>query len=404
MFEKIKSWSLKKKIVVGGIAVVALILLVSMCSGGNSGGKHTIKYLRNMNTEAARNWADFIEEYGINAITSDNTTILQMAVDGQNKELVETCLKDGADPNVFSGKVLPAVCIATRYKNYEIVKMLLETGANPNPLDKETQKNMWDSAQYDALSELFTSYRIGDDGVREIAKLLIPYYKKYNCFDYTGISQKNICRGITTGDVYEEVFDFEIIKSMFDAGFLPDSISSILVYGYKRDEQHKDYYLETVKKLLKTHKDAYSGQAFSLSNCFEGDEEWEMIKWLIGLGYDFSGDRAINYIAKYVDTDVNVAKERISYFIELGMNFNDLKSDDNYTILSKLTVPIMYSCDTKEEAANKIEMFNFLSEKGIYKISYPRTMTSEEFVEELYDRYPRKMDFDLKPYQKIPKR
>lgn len=398
MFEKIKSWSLKKKIIVGGIAVVALILLASMCSGGNSGGKQTVKYLRNMNTEAARNWADFIEEYGINAITSDNTTILQMAVDGQNKELVETCLKDGADPNVFSGKVLPAVCIATRYKNYEIVKMLLETGANPNPLDKETQKNMWDSAQYDALSELFTSYRIGDDGVREIAKLLIPYYKKYNCFDYTGISQKDIYRGITTGDVYEEVFDFEIIKSMFDAGFLPDSISGLLMYGYKRDELHKDYYLETVKKLLENHKDVYGSGAFSLAYTFEGDEEWEMIKWLIGLGYDFSSG-AVDYISRYINLDVNSAKERIQYLIDVGMNFNELKDGgDRYTILSELAEKIMYYCDTKEEGASKIEMFNFLSEKGIYKITYPRTMTSEEFVEELYDRYPRKMDFGLKPY------
>ena len=133
MFEKIKSWSLKKKIVVGGIAVVALILLVSMCSGGNSGGKHTIKYLRNMNTEAARNWADFIEEYGIDAFTSTNIRILDQAVGDDNIDLVQAIInnKSNLDLNTDAFGVMSPLSRAVGSNKMEITKLLLEAGAKP---------------------------------------------------------------------------------------------------------------------------------------------------------------------------------------------------------------------------------------------------------------------------------
>ena len=78
---KTKELSLKTKITIGFVFILGIIFLSQQCNGqGSSGTKNTLNYLRSVNTEAARDWADFIEAYGIDAFTSRNCQLLWIEV------------------------------------------------------------------------------------------------------------------------------------------------------------------------------------------------------------------------------------------------------------------------------------------------------------------------------------
>lgn len=207
LLKKVKSWSLKKKIVVGAGAVLLFILLVSMCSGGSSGGKHTVKYLRSMNTEAARNWADFIEEYGIDAFTSTNIRILDQAVGDDNIELVKAIIKDKSnlDLNTDAFGVMSPLSRAVGSNKMEITKLLLEAGAKPY-VYYGTGYN-WLPEDYDILADAIS--RRG-----EMFTFILDYYKKHNLLDCSSHKCTVFVRdgGSINGN---------IVKRLFDEGFKP---------------------------------------------------------------------------------------------------------------------------------------------------------------------------------------
>lgn len=190
--ENAKKWSLKKKIIAAAAAFLAIVVVVGMCNddeGGSSGGsggkgKNTIRYLREQNTAAARDWADFIEAYGINAVTEDGKFILLMAVQQENEELVAACIKDKADVNLRGGSdafSAPPLMYAVRKGNYEITKRLLDAGALVHPVYEkdESHFDLFAANEFDALR----ACPFGDDNLKyngdyaKVALLLIPYYR-----------------------------------------------------------------------------------------------------------------------------------------------------------------------------------------------------------------------------------
>ncbi len=226
LLKKVKSWSLKKKIIIGAGIVLLFILLVSMCSGGSSGGKHTVKYLRSMNTEAARNWADLIEEYGIDAVDENNMTILQTAVGSDNGELVAACIKDKADVNRKGSRTAPALIMAVRQCNYDITKQLLEAGAVVNPkYEKDTSLYAaFDENEFDALFEVlkWNAGTLNSDSVTQIALLLIPYYQKNGLLDHFDDGKNALCRTCYhVNNNHQRVDNMTVLTALFEAGYQP---------------------------------------------------------------------------------------------------------------------------------------------------------------------------------------
>ena len=194
MFSKIKSWSLKKKIIVGAIAFVVVCAIVGMSSDDDSDssaggkGKNTIAYLRSQNTDGARIWADFIQAYGINASDEENLTILQLAVQQNNSDLVATCIKDKADVNRRVGNTVPPFILAVRKGNYEIAKQLLDAGALIHPVYEkdESHFDLFAVNEFDALAACpFSSPRPKEnEECVKLALLLIPRYKGTEYLDH----------------------------------------------------------------------------------------------------------------------------------------------------------------------------------------------------------------------------
>lgn len=141
-----------------GLSVILLIGIINLAIP--NGPSHTLKYLNKVNNDTARYWANFITKNGIDAINADNKTILLVAAASNNTELLEACLKDGADPNRLDGMVLRS---AIYNKNPEACSLCMKHGAKFVPEDIMAAK-YYDSV----LDEVF-----------------IPYYKKNKCTDMT---------------------------------------------------------------------------------------------------------------------------------------------------------------------------------------------------------------------------
>lgn len=144
-----------------GLSVILLIGIINLAIP--NGPSHTLKYLKKVNNDTTRYWANFITKNGINAINADNNTILSVAITSNNTELVEACFKDGADPNKLDGIILR---LARNTKNPEICSLCMKYGAQFVPEDLMT------SDYYDSIL---------DD-------VFIPFYKKNKCTDMTNIN------------------------------------------------------------------------------------------------------------------------------------------------------------------------------------------------------------------------
>jgi len=58
---------------------------------------NTVKVLRRLNNAAANYWIDLVQEHGVNYVDYDGESIIEIALEAMNIELLQATIKDGAD-------------------------------------------------------------------------------------------------------------------------------------------------------------------------------------------------------------------------------------------------------------------------------------------------------------------
>ena len=241
---KAKELSLKTKITIGFVFILGIIFLSQQCNGqGSSGTKNTLNYLRSVNTEAARDWADFIEAYGIDAFTSSNIRILDKAVGDNNIDLVKAIIKDKSVLDLRCdayGSQRP-LSRAVGSNKLEITKLLLESGAKTYVYYGEGHRNI--PVDDDVLSAAFFC-----EG--EMFDYILNYCKKNKKLDCSS----HDC------SVFDNVFGYlngyQLIQ-LFNAGFVPSprDLSIIIERDISFPDEISEEGNELIKSVLQTYKD-----------------------------------------------------------------------------------------------------------------------------------------------------
>lgn len=157
-----------------------LVVLLLGCLFISCKPSNTIKYLKSVNNETARQWIEFISDYGIDAITSSDETLLWVAVSQNNTELVKACLKDDANPNIYPSGRVPALNLSIRNRNLELCELLLKNGAKINP--DYGEGSPMDETEFFFWGTKNKGYSTDFDD------LLIKYYKKQKISDLTNVN------------------------------------------------------------------------------------------------------------------------------------------------------------------------------------------------------------------------
>lgn len=155
---------------------LAFLLAVVSFSGCGAQSKLT-KYLRNdLNDSAARYWADFIEQNGINAIDEDGDTLLYYAIQNyKDPKLVDLCLKAKADFSLVPRGKKDLIVVAFRMEDEAIWDVLFKNGV-PVRSDEEGRK-------YDLLYSCFKS-----PYMTQYEKFFLNYYTEKD-LDYRGYAK-----------------------------------------------------------------------------------------------------------------------------------------------------------------------------------------------------------------------
>lgn len=115
---------MKVKKVIGACAlIISITMLLTSCGKGP-----VIKELKKINDSEARYWAKFVKQNGINAIDSQNNTVLLYALAKNDNKLIKACIKCGANVNLCS-RGIPPILLSIINKNVDMVNLLLKNGA-----------------------------------------------------------------------------------------------------------------------------------------------------------------------------------------------------------------------------------------------------------------------------------
>lgn len=147
-----------------GKNVFLCALLAALCFTSCGGESKVVKYLRqDINDSAARYWASFVEENGINAIDEDGDTLLYYAVEKYNDaHLVELCLNAKADCTLQPRGRRPLIDSAFKNFNPEVLALLFKHGVSVR------------GDKYDLLRSVFYDKKTA--AWANCIKFLLPYY------------------------------------------------------------------------------------------------------------------------------------------------------------------------------------------------------------------------------------
>ena len=111
------------------IACAVAIIFLGILFTPSKSVKPAVSELKKVNNETARFWIKMIEDNGIDAIY-DKTTLLKVAIDSENYDLVKACIKSGANINLQPDeyRTLPIVQ-AIEKNNAKIVELLIKNKA-----------------------------------------------------------------------------------------------------------------------------------------------------------------------------------------------------------------------------------------------------------------------------------
>lgn len=108
-------------------ASVLILLIVVVGLSPSTSVKPAVNELKKVNNEAARFWIHMIEENGIDAI-SDKKSLIGVAVENDNYDLVKACIKSGANVNLRQPSYTP-ITVAAYRGNTDIVELLIKNKA-----------------------------------------------------------------------------------------------------------------------------------------------------------------------------------------------------------------------------------------------------------------------------------
>lgn len=251
----------------------------------------------------------------INFVNNQGESALFCAIKSKNDSLASLLISMGAELNNYNTYNYSPLMIAVREKNSTLIKQLVEAGANVNfktPDGKTTLFYCSDTAR----SEIF-SYLVkqgGDITVIDNAgvSLLFPAARKgnlplvaslleqgVNCNLRTSVSTTYNSKGATAISGALERRNFEIIKTLIDAGADSKSITEGFANSFgpfygSANHRNRPYTIEFVEYLLKNGLDPQKYPKFSnraLLNIIKyskGDHQYELLKLFSSHGADLS--------------------------------------------------------------------------------------------------------------------
>lgn len=170
---------MNKKTISFLMTILLCVAILSFISCGKA--PHTVKVLKGMNNATTLYWAENLQKYGIDYADYDGATILGLALDAKNEELLEAIIKDKADLNkIFINEYgnerypLSSVTIINMpmyipKENFTMIKMLLDGGASLTLWSNNTPF-------YNMLFECIQEVSEGD--TEPVFDLFLPYYTK----------------------------------------------------------------------------------------------------------------------------------------------------------------------------------------------------------------------------------
>jgi hypothetical protein len=201
-----------------------------------------VKILDQYNNELSRYWKAFITENGIDAIDDDGDSLLSVAIESNNIELVKAVLKCKIESNryaqyrttyVGSGYGVTALGVAVSQSKIDpsIIEALLKNGDSPKTYGENGAVNM------DVLSWAVRNHDL------DIIGITLPYYTK-DMLDYTNVDELTMISytylpGYQRGELDESAERIQILKTLYDKGYKPSPIdfNKILeAYIYKIDK------------------------------------------------------------------------------------------------------------------------------------------------------------------------
>lgn len=327
--------------------VVVLSLLCLILYTGCGVGP-VVKILKSYNDEPSRYWISFIKKNGINAINENGETMLNVAISGENVELVKACLKCKADVNITSESSKFPISLASHYyKNLDIAEMVLNAGANTHPRDDE-----------DALK-----YVIEDENI-DMINLFIAHKAP---MDYSAAQSR----------VISSVTPYEVLKALINGGFKPSIYDLTMIipqFVETKDDAAAADYSAWIADFAKNpaYKDAQVSDRETLLSSLYGkiystpvevERAMYAITQLIDNGHTAYVDNATSPIAFIGSSRVSEnAPQIIAYFMEHGLELNTL-SRGRYNKSTALHEVIL-NTGGKEYYENAVALYNYLISIG----------------------------------------
>lgn len=363
--------------------VCLTLLCIAFTGTGCNRTSKVLNYLRKeVNTSNSRWWADFVEENGIDAMTSDGKSLLITAIRSDNVELTKLCIKAGADVTRHaSDQRAPVIIASAVQQNPEITKMLIEAGA---PIYIEDHYNVFGSmiAVYDYLRK--PTYDETFDVVLDHTNSKELDYRKYRT-------------------LFENA-TFEQIQKLDAKGFKPCCTDAVVIlekYLMESDATKKAFYYSLYKKYM---EDSF----YSDSNCnfieigykyyFIIDEAPKLVDDLLAHGYSISnkeganpykllGDTCFGYMnlcesnSSYDEEKASKSNEHLTTLLNFFKKYSlDIKEGPTYSPYLDMESMVSFAHSLYEQTEEKvcydcyIEMVRRLVSEGLNSVSNTDTM------------------------------
>lgn len=271
-------------------SAVALLILGIVFSPSNN-VKAAVKELKKVNDETARFWITMIKENGIDAIY-EKTTLLKVAVDSENYNLVKACIKSGANVNLQPSEwtFLPIVK-AIYENNAEIVKLLIKNKATlVVPYERRNKGDAVDATLY-TLDENIIKLVLTKVPKSELNFLYNQNNRNERIYDSGDKKRMNTLINLINNYEYKTAYNFDGLLYFIKHAYTKDipplikaiKTTALETYHKEKYKQTAIYYIEDWRERSKLDKT--SSEEIKVQEQIE-----ELISWLEKQGYERKGE------------------------------------------------------------------------------------------------------------------